>query len=709
MTQKPAPGPTLLERELDLRYYADVLWRGRFLVVATAAVGLALALLVAQLQTAQYRAVTLLQIDPPTPTFLRVTDALVGGGSYWQHADFYNTQFKILRSRTVGQRVVERLKLGDTPGFAAGGDAATTLLAHVRVEPVPESRLVQVQVTHSDAETAALWANTLAEVYIERSIETRVDAARGAYEWLQDRLAATQKAMQQAQERLFKSYQGQDLFVPEGSVSAVTSSITKLNEDHIATQSRLIELNAALKQLREMRDAGKTLDAVPQVAEDGLMASLRQRLATLHLDLTRLRGKFKDAHPEIQRVQAQLAEVRRERVQRTVQIEEGLAVERAQLKRRDVELKAAVDRQKGLAADQSRKVSELDALRKEADSAKGLYEVLLQKLNESDIAASITSNNVSLVERAIRPRAPSSPNKRRITSVGLLLGLVLGVALVFVGDYLDNTLKDPDEVERYLHLDLLAAVPHYEDAQAHLVTEAYQNLRTALIFGRRDDRGQVVLITGTAPQEGKTTTLINIARLMAASGERTVALDFDLRRAQVHSRLGLSRQPGVTDVFTRHQQIDALVQETAVPNLFAVTAGALPPNPPALLARKDLNDLLDQLRARFEWIVVDSPPLASVTDALLLARHADMVVVVIQHNKVDKRLVKRCLAGLRKAGANVLGVILNAVDAKAKGYQGYYQYYYRTHEISREEVRPEEWAAHKPLPEDPRAEVDPPA
>ena len=216
-------------------------------------------------------------------------------------------------------------------------------------------------------------------------------------------------------------------------------------------------------------------------------------------------------------------------------------------------------------------------------------------------------------------------------------------------------------------------MPRYDEDQDSLVTEAYQNLRTALIFARRDERGQVVLVTGTAPQEGKTTTLVNLAKLLAGSGEMTVVVDCDLRRAQLHQRLGLPREPGLTDFFVRKKPVDALVRPTTIPNLFALTAGPLPPNPPAILARKQLPELLAELTAEFDWVLVDSPPLASVTDALLLARHADLTVLVVQHNKVDKKLIKRSVNALRKVTTNLLGVVLNAVDVRG---HDYYYYYY---------------------------------
>jgi polysaccharide biosynthesis transport protein len=667
----PAETP---ESRVDVRYYADLLWRGRLIVATTAVVGVGLGILVGYLQTPEYRAEARIQIEPPTPTFMTVTDALVGGGNYWQNSDFYNTQYQVLRSRGLGEKVVENLKLKDAPPFKDNADAGTLFMSHVAVEQIPDTRLVRLQVTHTNPAEAARWANALTTVYIETSFSGRVDAAKKAYDWLQERLAATQKSMRDAQERLAKSYENQDLFVPEGSVSVVTTSIAKLNDDHIQAQARRITLEAALKQVEQMRGRRERLDAVPQVAADALVVSFNSQLAGLNLELSRLKEKFKEGHPEVQQKQAQIEEVRRSRDAQVDHIVAGMRAEYAQLQKREAELKTAIDSQKAQAATQSRKGAELDALRKEADSAKNLYEVLLNKLNETDIAASLRNNNVSVVESAAVPRFPDRPHKRNIALAGLFLGILAGLALVLGRDYLDNTIKNPEEIERYLHLDLLAAVPRYDETSVHLVTEAYQNLRTALIFARREERGQVVLITGTAPQEGKTTTLVNIAKLLASSGEKTVALDFDLRRAQLHQRLGLTREPGLTNFFVKHEDLDTLVRPTRVPNLFVLTAGPLPPNPPAILGRKNMGEFLDRLRSHFDWILVDSPPLASVTDALLLARQADLTVLVVHHNMVDKKVVKRSVISLRRVTSSVLGAVLNAVDVKA---QGYYYYAYQ--------------------------------
>lgn len=626
------------------------------------------------LQTPEYSAAVTLQIEPPTPTFMGVTDALVGGGNYWQNSDFYNTQFNIMRSRTVGDKVVEALKLKDRPPFKGNNDAGVLLMSHVSIEPVTDTRLVLVRVRDTDPQEAALWANTVADVYIEQSLSSRVETARKAYDWLQERLAATQQNMRDAQNKLFQTYQSLDMYVPDATGgSPFTSTIAKLNEDYVAAQSKRLALEAAIKQAQEMRRNVQNVDSIPQVAADTVIIGLNTQMMNLNFQLAQLREQFKEGHPKVRELEAQVQQINKAKDLRSKQILDAMQAEYAQTQKREEELKAAFEAQKAQAVSQSRKATEIETLKQESGSAKNLYQVLLQRLSETDIAASIKSSTASIVERAAPPRSPDRPQKKRIAAIAFMLGLALGVGLVVGREFLANTIKDPDEVERYLHIDLLASVPRYDEANVHLVTEAYQNLRTALLFGRRDEGGQVVLVSGTAPQEGKTTTLVNIAKLLATSGEKTIVLDFDLRRAQLHTRLGLTREPGLTNFFVHHEDLDSLIRPTRVPNLFALTAGQLPPNPPAILTRKNLPDLLQHLRRHFEWILLDSPPLASVTDALLLGRHADMAVVVVQHNNIDKRLIKRHVAALRRVTPNLLGIVLNAVNIDAKGY--YYYYY----------------------------------
>lgn len=670
--------------ELDLRYYSGVLWRGRWLVVVAMVLGVALSSLVAYLQVPEYQARSLVQIEPPVPFFMGVNEALMGGGGYWQNTDFYNTQFKIMTSKAIADRVIEELKLKDKAPFKDLKDASGLFLSHVSVSPVPESRLVYIQVSHEDPEEAALWANQVADVYIHHSLDQRVESARKAFDWLRERLSTTEVQMKEQNDRLYRQYQEQD-FVPSGTTSAVNSSIEKLQSELVDVQSKRIALDAGYKQALDLQSRKQSLESVPQIAQDSAWVGLQAQATAMELERQRLKEKYRDTHPEVVRVDTLIKGVRQKKDERAAEVIVLMEKERAQLQKREAELRGATEQQKSVAAGQNRRVAELDTIKKQASSASGMYDVLLQKLNESNIATSVQTNNIALVDKAVGG-VKVKPNQRQAALTGLAIGLLLGLGLVLGRDYFDNTIKDPDEVERYLHLDLLAVVPKYDESNVHLVTEAYQNLRTALIFARREDSGQVVLVTGTAPQEGKTSTIVNLAKLLAASGEKTLVMDLDLRRAQVHRRLGVPKEPGFTDYFIKREELDRLVQPTKSPNLFVLTAGALPPNPPALIARKQMGDLLDRLRRHFDWILVDSPPLASVTDALLLARYCDLAVYVVQHNKIDKKAIKRSIVALQKVTPNLLGVIINALDIKTRGY--YYYYYHQDHKITGEVRRP---------------------
>jgi polysaccharide biosynthesis transport protein len=672
LASPPVPGPSHGDSEsrLDLRHYAKLLWRARALLAVAALVGLGLATVYGFLQTPIYRADAMLQIEPPTPMFMNVTDALVGAGSYWQNADFYNTQFKILKSNGLGEKVVAALKLKDTPPFKDSAEAGALFMSHVEIEPIPESRLVNVRIRHTDPRAAADWANALADLFLKESVSNRMEQASQVMTWLNEQVSNTQASMQSAQTELMQGLQRQDLAVSEGSQSAVSASIEKLNEEYLQAKTRRITIEAALTQIRDLRGREGSLESVPQVAADGQIVALGGQLSGLESQLSTLRGRYREGHPEVRKLMAQIEQARKARTERANAVASGLESEYVQLQKREGELQSAIGGQRSQAVDQSRKAAELETLRKRTESTKNLYDVLLQKLNETNIAASMRNSNASVVERARPPHSPVWPDKTKLAGMGLLFGLGAGIGLVLLRDYFDNTFRDLEEVERYLHTDLLAAIPRAGDPR--VLTEAYQNLRTALLFARRSDEGQVVLITGTAPQEGKTTTLVNLGKLLAASGEATVLVDCDLRRAQIHDRIGLSREPGFTNYFTQHMDVETLVQPGGAPGLFVLPAGPLPPNPPALLARGQVEELLADLRRHYRWVLVDSPPLASVTDALLLARHADMVVAVVEHNGVDKRLVKRAVAALRRVNPNFLGVVLNLVEMKTGSYYYYY-------------------------------------
>ena len=314
-------------------------------------------------------------------------------------------------------------------------------------------------------------------------------------------------------------------------------------------------------------------------------------------------------------------------------------------------------------------------LQREALSNKSLYEAILQKIKETDVASSLRENNVSIVERASVPVIPIRPQPTKTLTIALVLGLLSGCGLILLRDYLDNTLKAQDDVERHLHADCLAIVPKHDAASESIITEAYRTLRTSLLFTREREHGNMILVTSSIPQEGKSTTAVNLAKALAESGDETLVVDFDLRRSSIHAHLRLYREPGLADYCTRDLKLDVVTQSTREPHLSAVTSGKIPPNPPALIGSLAVKRFLEECRERFTWIIVDAPLIVSVTDPLLLAKVSDLVLMVVRAHQVDRKLVKRSLMALKRTGARFAGIVLNGVDPKQDSYHYYYSYY----------------------------------
>jgi capsular exopolysaccharide synthesis family protein len=668
--------PGGLSAEFDLKYGLKLLWSSKATIVAVAVLGLGLGFLLTYLETPIYRSQTLIQIDPPGQNLAALTNPYPATAFNWfDHQSYYNTQYRIMKSKAMAERVVQKLKLAETPSTAALNSAAGLLLSRVEVIPVPDTRLAQIAVTHEDPQKAALWANTLAEAYVEQNLEAKVEATRNVYTWLQERLSAAQDSVRRSEEKLYQYTEGEDLFVPQDRETLVGGTLEKLNEAYTEAKTRRIGLETTLAQIRSLKQSGKSVETAPQIAVDPLVQSQNLKRAALEGELVQLQGKYKKEHPEIKNRLSQLDQIKGTIAAQAEKIIAGLEAEYNQLRRREGELLATVNQQKKQSVEQGRKAVQLEMLQREALSNKNLYEVILQKIKETDIAGSLRNNNVSIVETAAVPSAPIRPQPVKNLLVALAVGLLAGCGLVLLRDYLSHTLKEEEEIETHLGAACLAVVPQHSDSNGSVVTETYRTLCTNLLFNRDRERGNVVLITSSIPQEGKSTTALNAARALAEAGEPTLLIDFDLRRSCQHARLRLYREPGLTDYCARDLQVDAVIQQTRHKNLSAITSGRQPHNPPALIGSRAVERLLGECRERFTWIVLDAPPVASVTDSLLLAKLADMVLVVVRYNKVDRKLARRSMAALGRTNARVVGIVLNGLDPKQDSYHYYYSYY----------------------------------
>ena len=664
-----------LPGDLDLKYGLRLVWAGKAWLVVMALLGLGLGFLATYLETPIYRAQALVQIDPPGQNISALSNPYPATAFNWfDYRNYYNTQYRIIKSKALGQRAIERLELNSVAPFKDAKEPALLFVGRVEVVPVPDTRLAQIAVSHEDPNEAARWANTLAEAYLEQNLEAKIEATRNVYSWLQERLAAAEGDVESSEESLYEYTKKQELFVADGpSIGAET--LGRLNEEATEAKTRRIELESALAQVEKKRKAGDSLDALPQIAADPLVQRLNMSKADLDVELVQLKNRYKAGHPKVKKVVTQIDQLQDAIDAQAEKIVDGMLADYQQLRRRERELLASINSQRKKSIEESRKAVQLEMLEREAVSNKSLYEAILQKIKETDIASSLRENNVSIVERASVPTIPIRPQPVKNLTIALILGFLSGGALIVLRDYLDNTLKEQEDVEKHLRADCLAVIPKHDSANDGVITEAYRTLRASLLFNREREHGNIVLLTSSIPQEGKSTTAVNLAKALAESGDPTLVVDFDLRRSSVHSHLRLYREPGLADYCSRDLKLDLVTQSTREENLSAVTSGKLPPNPPALIGSLAVKRFVEECRERYTWIILDAPPIVSVIDPLLLAKLADMVLMVVRHNQVDRKLARRSLTALRRTEARIAGVVLNGVDPKQDSYHYYYSYY----------------------------------
>ena len=674
--------------DFDLKYGLKLLWGGKGWILVVALLGVGLGFLATYLQTPIYRAQALVQIDPPGQNISALSNPYPATAFNWfDYQNYYNTQYRIITSKALGRRAIEKLELQDVPPFKGAREPALLFVARVEVVPVPDTRLATIAVNHEDPQEAARWANTLAEAYLEQNVESKIETTRNVYSWLQERLAAAESDVESSENTLYEYTKEQGLYVPKEGASIGTETLGKLNEEATGAKTERIELESSLVQVEKVRKSGGSLDSLPQIASDPLVQRLNMSKADLDVELVQLKNRYKEGHPKVKQVLTQIEQIQDAIDAQSEKIVDGMLADYQQLRRRERELLATIDSQREETVEESRKAVQLEMLQRDAVSNKSLYEAILQKIKETDIAASLRENNVSIVERASVPTAPVKPQPVKNLIVALVLGLVSGCGFVLLRDYLDNTLKEQEDVEKYLKADCLAIIPKHDAAGDGVVTEAYRTLRASLHFNRERDHGNVILLTSSIPQEGKSTTAINLAKALAESGEPTLVVDFDLRRSSLHHHLRLYREPGLSDYCSREMKLDLVMQSTKEPNLSAVTSGKLPPNPPALIGSTAVKRFLDECRERFTWIILDAPPIVSVTDPLLLAKLADMVLMVVRYNQVDRKLARRSLVALRRTDARVVGVVFNGIDPKSDSYHYYYSYYQERREPDRKVTR----------------------
>src|SRR5215510_4202237 len=740
----PPPARVDVESEPDempvLNYWRVLVVR-RWTIFAVLSTAIVITLIDTFKQTPIYQASTTLQIDRENPNILSFKDVIEVDNTA---DDTLQTQYKILESRALARKVIEELRLDRVEEFApkpqkpglissylplltnlfrsrgtptdSPGEPdrvrpiVDAYLGSLSVRPVRQARLVQVSFESSNPKLAADIINAHAKYYKEQNLQFKWDATQDASDFLQEQLSTLRANLEKAEDKLQAySREKQILFTYEGKNNTATEKLKQLEQEYTRAQTERFQKEAFSGLIRL-----GSADSLPQLTNNALIANLTSKLADLRKDESDIAVTFSPEYPRRKRLRNQIEEIQRAidsektRVIQTVEADYSASVERERLTR------DALEQQRSAVNNLNQESIQYTILKREADSFKQLYDGLQTRLREAQVSAGLRASNIRVVDPAELPRSPVRPRKLLDLMLGSMLGLAFGIGLAFFQEYLDSSLKSPDDVQRFLKVPTLGTVPNMQSltkgrpyayssnkspsvepvikgelektppelithaAPSSVMSEAYRSVRTSLLLSLPERAPRVVLVTSALPSEGKTVTAINIAVSLTQTGSRVVLVDADMRKPRIHSVFSIGNLPGLTSFLTGSANLKDVIHDVGAANLHLLPCGVIPPNPAELIQSGRFNHLVQVLRQYFDYVVLDSPPLANVSDARILAVNAEATLLVVKAFSTSRHVTKRAVEHLQELKARNIAVVLNDLDVRMRGNYSYYshRYYY---------------------------------
>ncbi len=702
--------------KFDFYRYIRVLTKYRWMIVGVVLTSMLLAAALTYLMTPVYRATVSIQIDREAMNIVKVDgvepDEATGGGF-----EFYQTQYELLASKTLAERVSTTLGLADDSAFNAKetglidfvkglvglgkpiADEVTELDQESKVRgsvdrltksmviaPVRGSRIVKVSIDHSQPEVAQRVANGYAEVFIADNLDRRFDATAYARKFLEERLKQLKSKLEESERLLVKYAEDQGIIRLDDNKSLSTSDLELINTKLAEARSERIKKELIWKRAQETSGLG--LKAMLDSEAIQANRKLRTELAAEYQQKLAI---YKPAYPAMQQLRNQIKELDQQVQSEMAAVKSAIELEYLAAKQEEEELAEQLVGVKTEVVDQRNRSIEYNILQREVDTNRSLYDGLLQRYKEIGVAGGVGTNNISIVDKAAVPLFPRSPNMLLNLGIALAAGLLFGLLLALGLDFLDDSFKTPEDVEREIGMPVIGIVPlpkpgltvdeELYDARSAMA-EAYRSLRTGLQFATSEGMPKTLLVTSSKPSEGKTTTTTSLARSLAQIGLQVLLIDGDLRNASIHKRLRCSNEVGLSNYLSGSKHPDEVVQATDQEGLVLISSGPLPPNPAELLTGPRLPSLLALAAQSFDIILIDGPPIMGLADAPLLATTTHGTLLVVAANETRKNTVKVALKRLQYARANVLGILLNKFDAKETGYgygYGYGDYEYHSY------------------------------
>ena len=707
-TGTETPGRSYLELILELW---RIVYKRKWLILGVAAAILTIGSVRTLMKVPLYTATARLQIDRNVAKIVNTEGVLpVENGDY----DFMRTQYELLKSRNMAERVVSTLTLGDDPdllkpreisliglltdlfsaqpdrsaidGSAASGAAVGVLMGNLTVQPVMGSSLVDLTYIDTSPERAQRIANAYADAFMSANLDKRFQANASAKTFLEDKIQQLKLRLEDSEKKLLTFAQDQQIVDVNDKASIAETNLASAN----AALGNLIAERTKNEQLWKQTEAGATID-LPQLLNDKSIEGLRAKRKELETEYQQKLQIFKPDYPAMVQINNQLDEIDRQLADEAKTLKDSLKGAYEASLAQENEMRKRIETLKADVLDLQKRSIQYNILKREVDTNRELYTSLLQRYKEVDVASGVGANNVFVVDRAALPGGPSSPDLFHAILVSLALGLGAGLAAAYLLERLDNKIRSAEQLEEASGLPTLGVIPNVANVEEQVtdvrsaLNEAFRSLCTALQFATDKGLPRTITITSSGPGEGKSLTSIAMAKHFASLGRKVLLVDADMRNPSLHQKLKGDNSAGLSNYLTGACSPPEVMQKTQVPNLAFIASGPLPPNAADLLGGPRVPSLLSVGCEVFDLIIIDGPPVLGLADAPLLASVASATVFIVAAGTTRTAVIRGALKRLQLARANLIGSVLTKYDAQSVTYgYGYsvgheysYQYNYR--------------------------------
>jgi succinoglycan biosynthesis transport protein ExoP len=696
--------------QISIVQFWRVLQKRRWLVLYTLAAIVLTVTVVSLLLPKRYDASGRILLDLEGPSDLGLEQAVMPIGIDLNTK--LETQIRIVQSDTIANSVMKQLALQRNNMFAgkltdhSGRDydelslqtrAKLNKSFHkaLNVQLIPKTQIVEVHFRSKDPTLAAEVANTVASTYIEHNFQTKYKATLQTSDWLTKQLDDLKKHAESAQETLTTYQKKTGILGTDETHNIILDKLEELNKELSAAEGDRI-----VKEAKYRIAMTQNPELIANIAPESVLGALYKERAEIRSQYAQLTAKYGASYPRVVQLQSELDELDPSIKQEIKKVGDAVHAEYQAAAKSEEMLQATFDKQKGEAYKLNEDAIQYAILRRDVESSRDLYEGLMKKLKEAGIMAGLKSSNINIVDQAAIPVEPVEPNIPLNVALALMGGLLGGVALAFIVENVDNSIRTPQDIETYCGLPSLGVIPsvaldgkngHKPLARAgerQLIlpvtveqrnsgsAEAFRALRTSLLLSSPGAPPQVILVTSAMMQEGKSFTALNLAVVLAQTGQKVLLVDSDMRRPAVHKYLGLPMNNGLSACLAGTEEPEAVtIKVEEIPGLHVVPAGHMPPYPSEMLASEAMPKLLQHWREEFRYIIVDTPPVLAVTDAVVCARIADVVVLIARSEKTGRQSLVRTRDILKKVRANIAGVVVNDLSYNSVEYRQYYGHY----------------------------------